>query len=264
MLALLAAATQEQPAPGWLAPAALAVPVVIMALVLRWAIRGRRRAARHRRADTRRRGSDRVPLSSAESIADGGGYQAEALLTAMAVRPEGHGPAGGMPHDEGWRGTMLGLKSRISASTTLLEPHVYWGRRPAGQVFVRLGPDEKIAGGSVFPMSERHLRSFTVLRVGASEFELSGESGRPARVEGDGLPGGVLDAIAPNPDIWDGLRVVGGPDGVVAIRPSGTHEFGGWAYDLWLLERLAIQAGWPALSDKRIGPAWKVPYGLGR
>ena len=37
-------------------------------------------------------------------------YQAEALLAALAIKPEDHGPVGDLPHDEGWRGSMLGLR----------------------------------------------------------------------------------------------------------------------------------------------------------
>ena len=79
-----------------------------------------------------------------------------------------------------------------------------------------------------------------MLRVDAPEFELDGSSGRPRPV-GDAPPPLVraLDQIGANPDLWDRLLVVGGPKGIVATRPSGGSEFGGWVYDLWLLERLA-------------------------
>ena len=128
----------------------------------------------------RRRGGDALARGSAAGIPDGGEYKNEALLRALSVKPEDHGPDHeGNPHDEGWAATMLGLRSKVSSSTDLLEPHLYWGPRPAGQVFVRIGPDEKIAGGSEL-YSERHLRSITVLRADAPEFELDGSPGAPA------------------------------------------------------------------------------------
>ena len=256
---------QEQAAPGWVIAVAFAVPAVIVLVVLRWAVRGRARHGRHRRAEGRRRTAGAVARGSAAAIPDGGEYRNEALLRALSIRPEDHGPDdAGNPHDEGWAGTMLGLRSKISSSTDLLEPHLYWGPRAGGQVFVRIGPDEKIAGGSEL-YSERHLRSITVLRVDAPDFALEGSSGRP-RPAGDGSPALVraLDPIAVNPDLWDRLTVVAGPEGIVATRPSGGSEFGGWVYDLWLLERLAAEMELAPLPSARVGPAWKVPYGLGR
>ena len=260
---LLSAA--QEAVPGWVIAAAFAVPGVIMLLVLRWALRGRARLGRHKRAEGRRRGGDALARGSAAGIADGGEYKNDALLRALSIKPEDHGPDEyGNPHDEGWAGTMLGLRSKISSATDLLEPHLYWGPRAAGQVFVRMGPDEKIEGGSEL-YSERHLRSITVLRVNAPEFELDGSSGRPLP-EGD-APSSLtraLDQVGANPDLWDRLLVVGGPKGIVATRPAGGSEFGGWVYDLWLLERLAGVLELEPLANARIGPAWKVPYGLGR
>jgi hypothetical protein len=81
-------------------------------------------------------------LGSADSIADPAEYSIDALLEALAVRAEDHGPtADGMPHDEGWAGTMLGLRSRMSAASEVLEPHVHWGTRAGRQVFIRTRVD---------------------------------------------------------------------------------------------------------------------------
>lgn len=261
----LLSVAQEQAVPGWVIAAAFAVPAVIMVLVLRWALRGRARYGRHRRAEGARRGGNALDRGSAARIPDGGEYKNEALLRALSIKPEDHGPDDqGNPHDEGWAGTMLGLRSKISSSTDLLEPHLYWGPRAGGQVFVRIGPDEEIEGGSEL-YSERHLRSITALRVDAPEFELEGASGRPRAVgESPAQLLRALDQIGSNPDLWDRLLVIGGPQGVVATRPSGGSEFGGWVYDLWLLERLAAVMELDALPNARVGPAWKVPYGLGR
>jgi hypothetical protein len=35
-------------------------------------------------------------------------------------------------------------------------------------------------------------------------------------------------------------------------------------YDLWLCERIAEAMDLTPLKPARIGPAWKVPYGLGK
>ena len=74
----------------------------------------------------------------------------------------------------------------------------------------------------------------------------------------------VIDGLAPSPDIWRRLTITAGPEGIVAVRPQADDFFSGWIYDLWLLERLATAAGALALDRKRIGPAFKIPYGMGR
>src|SRR5207249_3181100 len=124
-----------------------------------------------------RRAPESTRLGSAARIDDPAEYSVDALLKALAVRPEDHGPtAEGMPHDEGWAGTMLGLRSRMSAASSVLEPHVYWGTREGRQVFIRVGPDEKIEGGTTM-LSNRHVRSITVLRVAAPTFDVESEGG---------------------------------------------------------------------------------------
>ena len=261
----LLAAAQEEAVPGWVIAVAFAVPGVIMLLVVRWAVKGRARQGRHRRAEGRRRGGEALARGSAHGIPDGGEYTGEALLRALSIKPEDHGPDDhGNPHDEGWAGAMLGLRARVSSSTDLLEPHLYYGPRAAGQVFVRIGPDEKIEGGSEF-YSERHMRSITVLRVAAPEFELAARSGRPAPAgEAPATLTRMLEGLGSHPDIWDEVEVTAGPQGIVASRPSGSREFGGWIHDLWLLERMATVLELQPLRNARLGPAWKVPYGLGR
>ncbi len=234
-----------------------------MAVVLRWAFKHRARAAKGKRAQQGARQEDQTALGIAESVADGGRYSVDALLKALAIKPADYGPTDDLPYDEGWAGTMLGLKSKISTATIVLEPHVYWGGRPQGEVFVRLGPDEKIEGGTMLG-TNRHIRHFTVLRVNAPEFELQTDNGRPAAVRG-GTPelDGVLASIAPNEGIWEGLVAYAGPEGIVFIRP-GMQDATYWAYELWLAERIARLLRLEPLPDARVGPAWKIPYGLGR
>src|SRR4029450_7885569 len=100
----------EEAAPSWVPVVAFAVPAVIVLAVLIPALRLRGRAGRARRAQRGRRPATGTTLGSAAAIRDPSEYSVDALLKALAVRPEDHGPtADGMPHDEGWAGTMLGL-----------------------------------------------------------------------------------------------------------------------------------------------------------
>jgi hypothetical protein len=243
---------------------AFAIPITIMLLVGGWAIRIRSRYRRGRRGPLSTR-VEGISLGSAREIADAGSVPWENLLEALAVAPERHGPGpDGQPHDEGWMGTMLGLRSRMSSATDLLEPHVLWGEREGRQVLIRLGPDEKIAGGTVM-YSNRHVRVITVVRAAFPEFELAGEDGT-LRLHGDAPAdvSGLVTALSRAPDVWQDLIVVAGADGIVATRPIVGDAVNGWLYDLWLMERLARVLDAPPLSGARIGPEWTVPYGLGR
>ena len=255
----------EQAAPWWVPAIAFLIPAVIVTAVTVPALRLRRRAKRTRRAQTTRHSADTTPLASAASIDDPSGHSADAILKALAVKPEDHGPTGdGMPHDEGWAGTMLGLRSRISSSSSVLEPHVYWGTREGRQVFVRLGPDEKLEGGTTM-FSNRHIRSITVLRVASPRFDLVAHHGRlepskdaPAEVRD------VVSRLTADDVTWADARVTGGPNGIVAARSTIDGIASSWAYDLWLCEHLARSLGLQPLKPARVGPKWKVPYGLGR
>jgi hypothetical protein len=160
---------------------------------------------------------------------------------------------------------MLGLRSQLASGTAEgAEAHFYWGERANRQVFVRLGADEKAEGDML--MSNRVLRQITVVRAGCETFELIGEAGRLTVVAGTLPPAAaaVLAGLSDAPDVWDRLRVVAGPEGIVANRPLLDHGVNGWLYDLWLLERLAGMTGAAPLARRRIGPAWTAPYGAGR
>jgi len=130
-------------------------------------------------------------------------------------------------------------------------------------VFIRTGIDETYRSG----ITSRHLRQITVLRVGVPVFGLVGESG--ALRAGPGAPEALFAlerALHPSPDVWDGLRVVGGLEGIVATRPVRRRvrvQFQ-WLYDLWLVERIADLLQAPALHPTRLGRSFIVPYGLGR
>jgi hypothetical protein len=263
MQILLLAIDQDTPAPSWLPIALLAIPVVIIAAVLIPALRYR---ARHKKAMARSRGGvgeDATALGSSAQISDGATYSVDGLRKALAIKPEDHGPTDDEPHDEGWAGTMLGLRSKISYATEILEPHVYWGSRQLGQVFIRIGPDEEIEGGTMLG-SNKHIRQITVLRVGAPEFKLDVIDGVPAVVEG-AAPGieNLFARMSPTAEIWQDVAAQGGPEGIVISRGAITSpEF--WIYDLWLVEAIARTLRLRALDDARIGPAWRVPYGIGR
>jgi hypothetical protein len=257
-------AAQETAAPAWLPLLFLAIPVVLMGWLLAKAIPMRRRYNRVRRGPLMRP-VEGIPIGSAKAISDGGVIPSQNLLEALAIAPEDHGPKGGLPHDEGSGATMLGLRSRVPLNTSgPSEPIVYWGVRDGRQVFVRLGVDEKGEGGEIY--TNRRLRQCTVVRIALPSFRLRGDDGlltleegrlpRPAEV--------VLAALSRSPDIWRDLRIVAGSDGIVAVRPQIGDVLGGWIYDLWLLERIADATRAAPLARARIGPAWKVPYELGR
>lgn len=263
MQSVLLAIESEQAAPSWVPILFLAIPAVIVAAVLIPALRAR---GRHRRAMKRSRdgvGEKSVAIGSSAAVSDGASYSVEGLRKALAIKPEDHGPTESEPHDEGWAGTMLGLRSKISTATEVLEPHVYWGVREHGQVFVRVGPDEEIEGGTML-LSNRHIRQITVLRVAAPEFKLGVIDGKPAVVDG-AAPGveNLFSRMSSADEIWQDAAAQGGPEGIVVSRRAITApEF--WIYDLWLAEAIARELKLPQLTAARIGPSWNVPYGLGR
>ncbi|HZN87982.1 MAG TPA: hypothetical protein VFB44_03315 [Thermoleophilaceae bacterium] len=260
-MALLA----EQAAPSWVPFVAFLVPALIVAAVLIPALRSRRRASAARRSQRRRRSADATELGSGARIDDPAPYSIEALLKALAIAPEDHGPtADGMPHDEGWMGTMLGLKSRMSAASEVLEPHVHWGTRQGRQVFIRIGPDEKLEGGTTM-LSNRHIRAITVLRVDAPAFDIASDGGtlRGSEESPDRLQG-LVERLAADRSTWSNVLIAGGPAGIVAARSAIDGTAGSWVYDLWLCERIAGELDLEPLKPARVGPRWKVPYGFGK
>jgi hypothetical protein len=257
--------SREGSVPSWAILLILAIPAVLMGFLLIRAIGLRARQERVRASPLARR-AEGIPLGSAGQIADGGQVPWENLLEALAVAPEDHGPAGGLPHDEGWMGTMLGLKARMSSGTGPSEPHVYWGERAGRQVLIRIGADEQMEGGQL--TTNRRLIEVTLVRAQFPPFELRGDDGALDAAPGSGpLPGAaaaVIVLLEAAPDVWRRLRIVAGPEGIVARRPAFDDFVSGWIYDLWLLERLADATGAPALERRRIGPAFEIPYGMGR
>lgn len=215
-----------QAAPGWLPILFIALPVSIMLTVGAWAVRQRRQWRRSMR----------------------GQAGIEPLLKALGARPEDGA-----------------LQFRESSSSEVLEPHLRWGRLRGRQVFVRMGPDEKVEGDSMMPMSTKHLRTITVLRVAAPAFAAGVRDGAWA-LTGD-PPAALRDLLAgveADEATWEDVDVFGGPEGIVVCRNRMALVGEEWAYDLWLAERIADALGLEPLPGARIGPSWTVPYGLGR
>lgn len=258
-------AIAEQAAPAWLPIVLLLIPITIMTIGFTYGVRYRARARAVKRTNARRLPASAVRLDSAEELIDPSGLTPDALLIALATRPEHDGPTpDGLPWDEAYFAKMLGLKAKLSSGTgPYPEPHILWGAREQGQVFIRLGPDEKAEHST--PVTNRHFRDITVLRVAASEFEVRAQQGRVCA--SDGAPSrliGLLEMLAEDDLIWGSLRMFAGPEGIVAVRPAADPLLMPWLYDLWLCERIARVLPLPPLPAARIGPAWKVPYGLGR
>jgi len=209
----------------------LLIPITIMTLVFTWAIRARRR---YRRAIASPLSTPRgtVPIGSAASIRDAGQVPWRDLLDGLAVEPEGR-------YHEGWMGTMLGLKTKWSTSTTILEAHRMWGVREGRNVTIRLGPDEKIEGNHTM-FSNKHIQAITRVELAAPSFVLVGVDGElDAEDFVPGAVNSVLMSIQPSAEVWHDVRITAGPTGIEARRPTGADPLNLWLYDLWLCERLA-------------------------
>jgi hypothetical protein len=247
----------EQAAPSWLPVVLLLIPVTIMFVLFRAGFRYRVRQAKVRRAEARLRPVAETEVGSAGTITDPSEYSCDALLKALATRPE---------DDQGWSedafAKMLGLRARIaSGGAPYPEPHILWGEREHGQVFIRLGADARAAAG--LSMSARHFRHICVLRVAAPRFELASEDG--ALYADDSAPAEVralIASLAPSQIAWHQTRLAAGPEGIVTTRPAVDPLAMGWLYDLWLCERITTLLALAPLTREDLGPEWRVPYAL--
>jgi hypothetical protein len=81
-------------------------------------------------------------------------------------------------------------------------------------------------------------------------------------LSGDGR-GAIHPQVAKDAELWSGVEVRGGPEGLVAFRKltSRVHSQG-YLYDLWLLERLAEANAGTALPFRDLTDV-RVPYGMG-
>ena len=149
-------ALADQPAPAWLPVPLLLIPVTIMAIGFTYGIKYRRRARAVKRSSARRLPGSAARLNSAEELIDPSRLSPDALLVALATQPEDDGPTpDGLPWDEAYFAKMLGLRAKLSSGTGAYpEPHLLWGAREYGQVFIRPGPDES-CGGYCYPTPHR-------------------------------------------------------------------------------------------------------------
>lgn len=169
-------------------------------------------------------------------------------------------------HEQAERAEALGLRARIAPPVGVgigAQPHVLWGTRGGFQVFVRLGVDE--VGEGLELLNTRGLRQIVVVRAAFPTFQLHGKDGTVTPVPGSTPPPAVAEALAAlehDPARWNDLVVVAGPEGLVTSRPQLPERDDDWTQDLRLVERLVAATSAEPLLAERIGPAWKVPYGV--
>lgn len=205
-----------------------------------------------------------IETGSAAQIADAGSIGWPSLLDALSTVRVDPDESDRGPAPENSVAETLGLQAPTVVGR--FQPNLIYGVRHGRQVFIRIGIDETYLTG----LTTRHMRQITVLRVEVPAFELVGERGvlRPESAEAD-VPAAlraVLHALRPSPDVWDGLLVVGGPEGIVASRPVPYRVlvWFQWLYDLWLVERIADSLHAPALPSARLDRSYLIPYWLGR
>ena len=155
-----------------------------------------------------------IGIGSAPQITDASSIDWPSLLDALStvrVDPDRHDRDGGAENSVA---ETLGLYSPILDGR--FQPNLIYGTRHGRQVFIRIGVDETYRSG----ITNRHLRQITVLRVGVPVFALVADYGALS-VEAGASEAllAVEQSLHPSPDVWDGLRVVGGPEGIVASRP---------------------------------------------
>jgi hypothetical protein len=249
-------------AEGSAGPVGLVIIVICLAAMLftfRRALSSRRTSARVHSGPLSGGSPAARPPGSAAAITDGGQVPAQELLGALGVRPETDADADS--DDEG-TGAQLGLRyHRFRHSAGVWDPTVYDGTRHGHQVFIRLGRSASVRGPG---LDARRLRSICAVRVAGPEFELVAADGQLRGTTA--LPSAItmmLAQLSPSPDVWHDLRVVVGPAGLVASRGVAQDWLGGWIYDLWLLERIAMRLGTGPLPSERLGRAWTPPYGMG-
>jgi hypothetical protein len=237
--------------------------VILIAVLMRWGLSGRARAARVMRSPLYAEGdTTERPPGSAVEIEDAGQVPVRSLLGALRVRDSDD--LVGLDVEELFHA--LGLKYFEGGGTRPLTggatyPTVMYGERSGHEVVIRQG----LVGTSTLPglrlQKERHV---TAVRVEAPSFQLDTRAGRiDAPADAPGEVRGVVEALNPSPDVWHDLRIVGGAEGIVASRGSATDYLGGWIYDLWFLERLAAELGAPALPAVGVDEDWEIPYGMG-
>jgi hypothetical protein len=179
----------------------------------------------------------------AAEIADAGAVPWEVLWEALKlVSPD--------PGADSLAGELgLGMEDWIDPAVELGQrlPGVRDGR----QVEIRIGHTTRgFNDGGV---------QITWVRAATPRFALTAEDG--ALVADHPSVTGLVGVFAPS-RAWDDMTLRGGPEGVVARRPIRMRgQQAGWAYDLWLCERLAAMLGSP-LPIGELGRA-VTPYDMG-
>ena len=164
----------------------------------------------------------------AAEIADAGAVPWEVLWEALKLDPAG-------ATDDGLVGE-LGL--HYGDWTDPAFEHVatrIFGARHGRQVEIRMGhPARGLNIGIV---------QTTWVRAATPEFEITSEDG--TLVADHAVVAGIVAGFAPS-RAWEDTALRGGPEGIAARRPIAMRgQQAGWAYDLWLSERVAEALGTP-------------------
>ena len=180
----------------------------------------------------------------AAAIADAGAVPWAVLWEAL--KPEQPDPA------------LDGLAAELGlANDSWLDPGAdtggerLFGVRDGRQVEIRIGHTTRgFSTGAV---------QITWVRAATPAFALTAEDG--ALVADHPAVAGLVAGFAPS-RAWDDTALRGGAEGVVARRPiSMRGQQAGWAYDLWLCERVARALGSPLPPGDLAKAA--TPYDLG-
>ena len=99
----------------------------------------------------------------------------------------------------------------------------------------------------------------TWVRAATPEFQITSEDGR--LVADHAVVAGIVAGFAPS-RAWEDTTLRGGPEGIAARRPIAMRgQQAGWAYDLWLGERVGEALGTPLPPTDLQGA--ESPYKMG-
>jgi hypothetical protein len=126
-----------------------------------------------------------------------------------------------------------------------------YGARHGRQVEIRMGHTARGLNVGIVQTSW--------VRAAVPEFEITSDEGR--LVADDPVVTGIVAGFAPS-RAWEDTTLRGGPEGIAARRPIAARgQQAGWAYDLWLSERIADALGTPLPPTDLQGA--RSPYKLG-
>jgi hypothetical protein len=185
---------------------------------------------------------------------------------AMRGRAAEIADAGAVPWEVLWEALTLDLRDQRGddLSRALGLELIDW-RDPSADfggsrmVGVRHGRQVEIRIGHTTRGFNQQGVQVTLVRAATPSFALAAANG--AFVADHAAAAGLVGGCAPS-RAWDDMNLRGGPEGVVARRPiSMRGQQAGWAYDLWLCERLASALGVP-LPFADLDDA-ETPYAMG-